>query len=99
MNDVTEIIGLLYQRGQRIRDDWWSAYVASLERLADELRQSERFLVDFGHLIQRPVQTGAASNAMPDDPPPIPHAAEHSREEQLRVWQETFGRLPGSGQQ
>ena len=100
MNDVTDIIGLLYQRGQKIRDEHWAAYVASLERIAQELRQSEQFLADFGHLVPRHVQASSATNVPLDFPPipPLPSNATPDRDEGLRRWQETFGRLPGEGQ-
>ena len=99
MNDVTDIIGLLYQRGQKIRDEHWAAYVASLERIAQELRQSEQFLADFGHLVPRHVQSAQPSHDMPEYmPPPLPpNATPDNRDAQLRVWQETFGRMPGEG--
>lgn len=100
MNDVTDIIGLLYQRGQKIRDDWWAAYVANLDRVAAELRQVEQFPADFGHLVPRHVQSAPASHDMPEyAPPPLPsNAPPDNRADQLRVWQETFGRMPGEGQ-
>lgn len=54
----------LFRRGQLIRDHWWHAYKANLERLAAELRANEAFVADYGHL-----------SAQLPDPPPDPFAA------------------------
>ena len=77
-----ELITELFKRGQLIRDHWWNAYKANLERLAAELRANEAFVADYGHLAAQlpdpPSDPFAAPSrglgeSMPEsNPPPLP---------------------------
>lgn len=96
-DDIEEIGGALFRKGQLIRDAWWSSWLAGVEQIMAQLRAGERFAGDFAHLLPEP----PPSNVAPvyRDPPPMPsNAAPDNRDAQLRVWQETFGRMPGEGQ-
>ena len=100
-----EILTELFKRGQLIRDSWWSAYKANLDRLGAELRANESFVGDYGHLVatlpeapQMPFQTDHYPSPPPGQsygapPPPLPQSPEE-RDEALRLWEQTFGRMP-----
>lgn len=98
-----ELITALFKRGQLIRDSWWAAYKANLERLDAELRANETFVGDYGHLVPNlpeppAMPFGGDPYAAPPPghsqvPPPIP---DEWRDEQLRRWNEAVGRDGGS---
>ena len=98
-----DLVVELFKRGQAIRDAWWSAYKANLERLSAELRANETFVGDYGHLVPNlpeppPMPVGSDSYSSPAPghsqvPPPLP---DEWRDEQLRRWNEAVGR-GGSG--
>lgn len=58
MTSIDDIITELFKRGQLVRDSWWRAYVANLERIRDELTANEKFLADYAHLVQSPLSGG-----------------------------------------
>lgn len=60
MSQFDSIAEELFKRGQLIRDNWFRAWVANIDRMRAEFENSERFLQDYQHLLQ------------PTPPPPQP---------------------------
>lgn len=103
-----ELLEELFRRGQLIRDHWWSAYRANLDRLGAELRSNEAFSADYGHLVtQLPdapempfgsesmgLGASGVAHGIPrtTTPPPIPGFAEDDRDARYRRWEEAVGR-------
>ena len=64
-DETSDILDALFRQGQLARDDWWAAYLGTLNRLAAELGNQRRFAADFGHLVPRPAPEPL--HAMPPD--------------------------------
>lgn len=87
MSATDDHLDALYQEGLRIRDDWFAAYVANLNRLARELGLAEKFAADFRHILPAPpVVPPPLSSA------PLPEMTDVQRQEQYKRWQEAVGR-------
>ena len=72
MSGFDTIAEELFKRGQIIRDSWFAAWVANIERMRQEFENSERFLSDYAHLLQQPMPS-SLNPAAPDSyaaPPP-----------------------------
>lgn len=74
MSSFDQIADELFRRGQIIRDNWFAAWVANIERMRTEFENSERFLSDYAHLLQQPMSSqqsldSAAPNIYPAPPP------------------------------
>ena len=68
-----QIANELFRRGQIIRDSWFAAWVANIERMRTEFENSERFLSDYAHLLQQPMPGPHSLNsAAPDEYPSPP---------------------------
>ena len=89
MSATDDHLEALYREAVRIRDDWFAAYVANLNRMAKELGSAQQFVTDFGHLVPRPMASHAP-------PPPLPETTQpemtEAKREQYRRWQEAVGR-------
>ena len=67
-----QIANELFQRGQIIRDNWFAAWVANIERMRQEFENSERFLSDYAHLLQQPMPSPHSLNSVAPDQYPSP---------------------------
>lgn len=86
-DDIEEIGGALFRKGQLIRDQWWSSWVAGVEQVMAQLRAGEQFAGEFAHLLPA---TPPPPQPMHATPPPIDRLADV--DDQIRRWEEATGK-------
>jgi hypothetical protein len=102
--DVEAHVEALYREGQRIRDEWWSSYVAGLNAYLKAIGSARQLSADFGHLVPRyaqqtmpPPEAPSAGTEYRDaghsvpDMTPVPGTSD---QDHLDRWYQAVGRSP-----